>query len=102
MKLFKKDIGHLRVIVLPGMDKYLGMVFSQLTGERCTLDKLWPGSHNGNNLHNKNPWFSKYFSPERMLILVPSSNPLVYESYPDKCVWIDYISTVNDDRMHLP
>jgi hypothetical protein len=55
MKFLKKDIRHLRVIVLAGMDKDLGMLSPKLTGERGAFDKLGPGTYDRDDFHEKYP-----------------------------------------------
>jgi len=43
VKFLEEDVRHLRVIVLPGMDHNLPVVFSKFSGYRGTFDELEPG-----------------------------------------------------------
>jgi hypothetical protein len=49
----KYSIRHLWVIVLPGVDEELLMLLPQLAQNLGALDKLGPGSDNGDDLHTK-------------------------------------------------
>jgi hypothetical protein len=51
MEFLKKNVRHLRVIVLPGMDENFSMVLSNLAGDRGTFDKLGPGTNDRDDLH---------------------------------------------------
>jgi hypothetical protein len=50
-EFLKKNIRHLRVIVLAGMDEDFSMVLPDLAGHGGTLDKLGPGTHDRDDLH---------------------------------------------------
>jgi hypothetical protein len=51
MEFLKKNVRHLRVIVLPGMDENFSMVLSNFAGDRGTFDKLGPGTNDRDDLH---------------------------------------------------
>jgi hypothetical protein len=53
LEFFKKNVRHLQVVVLPGMDKNFSMVLSNLAGDRGTLNKLGPGTDDRYELHPK-------------------------------------------------
>jgi hypothetical protein len=60
-EIFKKNIRHLRVIMLTRMDQDLFVLFPELNRDRGTFDKLWPGPNNRYNLHNAAGLFSFLF-----------------------------------------
>jgi hypothetical protein len=51
LEFLKKNIRHLRVIVLAGMDENFSIVLPDFAGDGGTLDKLGPGTHDRDDLH---------------------------------------------------
>jgi hypothetical protein len=55
MEFIEKNIRHLRIIMLPGMDKDLGMILPDLPGHGSALDELGACPDNRDDLHVRIP-----------------------------------------------
>ena len=51
-EFIKKNIRHLRIVMLPGMNEDFGMFLPELPRDRGTLDELGAGPNNGNDLQD--------------------------------------------------